>query len=207
MKYEWILNIIRIVSILSVFFISIKCIKYIFSYKYSISSNRKLEDTNIYSEITVTVDENDSFINENFVPQPYVEYGENNNIIMRWNETILDCSNMFSNTSIKTIDLSNFDTSEVTSMEYMFKDCNNLSYFNLKNNDLSNLKTMKGIFINCINLNNITLENIDFNELTSLNEMFNNSLISNIEFINLNFKKLTSLEKAFSNIDSLKTIQ
>ena len=204
MKYEWILNIIRIVFILSLLFISSK---YIFIYEYSISNKRKLEDINIYSEITVTIDANDSFINENFTPQPYVEYGENNDIIMRWNETILDCSYMFFNTSIETIDLSNFDTSKVTSMEYMFKDCSNLNYFNLKNNNLSNLKSMKGIFINCINLDNITFENIDFNELTSLNEMFNNSLINNIELINLNFKKLTSLEKAFSNINSLKTIQ
>ena len=156
------LNIVRIIFILySLFIIR----NYTSKQSYQISYKRKLEETQTFSEITVTSKENHSFINENFTPQPYVEYGENNSIIMKWNKTISDCSYMFYNSSIESIDLSNFQTSEVTSMEYMFMNCNKLTDFNIKNKKFSKLKTIKGIFNECNLLNNISFENIDFNEL------------------------------------------
>ena len=201
------LNIITIIKILSSLLLII--VKNILKIKYLFSTTRKLEDISTYSEIKVTVDldRNDEYINKDFYPQPNVEQGENNIKILKWNEKILDCSYMFLNASIITIDLSKFDTSEVTSMEYMFKNCKNLTNFNLNNNNLSNLKTMEGIFYNCNNLISITFENIDFNELTSLNEIFTDTNITYIDFINLNFNKLNSFKNTFSNISSLSTIK
>ena len=58
-------------------------------------------------------------------------------------------------------------------MEYMFMNCEQLSYFSLKNKNFSNLITIKGIFKKCNHLNIITFENINFNELTILNEILN----------------------------------
>ena len=57
-------------------------------------------------------DTNDSYINEAFTPQPYI-HAEQNKVIMKWNETINKCSYMFSGIPLKSIDLSQFDTSEV----------------------------------------------------------------------------------------------
>ena len=198
------LNILIIIVIFNLIIISIK---FISNNKYSILNKRKLEENIILSsEITVTLDINGVYINSNYIPQPYIEYGESNTVIMKWNKTIVDCSYMFYNTSIIMVNLSNFDTSEVTSMEYMFMN-SYLNNFTLKNNNFSKLKSMKGIFNNCNLLKNITFENLDFIELTSLNEIFNIPKIEKIGFININFPKLISLGKVFSNIITLQNIQ
>ena len=94
---------------------------------------RKLQDNKNYSEIIVNTNINDSYINPNFTPQPYAEYIDNNTILLKWNETIKNCEYMFSNTKINEIDLSNFDTSEITSMDNMFHNCSLLTEFNLIN--------------------------------------------------------------------------
>ena len=111
----------------------------------SIANLRKLQENKTYSEIIVITDINDSYINPKFSPQPYIEYINNETILLKWNKTITNCENMFSNTKIKEIDLSNFDTSEITTMDNMFDHCNLLASFNLVNNNLSNLKSMKAM--------------------------------------------------------------
>lgn len=75
---------------------------------------------------------------------------------MKWNESIKNCDNIFYNTSIKEINLSNFDSSEITSMEYMFHNWEKLINFNLINSNFSILISMKGIFKNCIYLFDLT---------------------------------------------------
>ena len=44
--------------------------------------------------------------------------------------------------SISSLELSNFDTSKVTDMSYMFKDCGNLRELNLLKFDTNNVKNM-----------------------------------------------------------------
>ena len=54
---------------------------------------------------------------------------------------------MFSNCVLLTsLNLSNFNTSNVKNMENMFYSCINLSYINLYNFDESNLEDFKDIF-------------------------------------------------------------
>ena len=118
--------------------------------KYFFANTRNLEENKNYSEIIVIIDSttNDSFINEDFIPKPYIEYLADNEILMKWNETVKSCENMFYNSSIIHINLSNFDTSEVISMDKMFFNCPKLTEFSLSNNNLSKLKTMTEIFSN-----------------------------------------------------------
>ena len=52
-----------------------------------------------------------------------------NYITMKWNYKLTDCMHMFNGLlNIIEIDLTNFDLSEVTAMNLMFKNCNNLEY-------------------------------------------------------------------------------
>ena len=58
------------------------------------------------------------------------------------------CSNLI------VLDLSNFDTSKVTSMNFMFYDCSNLISLNLKNFNTSLVLNMVFMFYKCINSGN-----------------------------------------------------
>ena len=63
----------------------------------SFRNTRKLQENKNYSEIIVIIDNsnNDPFINEDFFPKPYIEYLSENEILMKWNETVENCENMF----------------------------------------------------------------------------------------------------------------
>ena len=54
--------------------------------------------------------------------------------------------------SLITLDLSNFDTSNVTDMSLMFSDCFNLTTLDVSNFDTSNVTNMRYMFGDCSNL-------------------------------------------------------
>ena len=58
---------------------------------------------------------------------------------------------------LESIDLSNFDTSQVTDMSWIFYNCFNLKYVNLSFFDASNTKTIYKMFENCNSLIYINL--------------------------------------------------
>ena len=67
-------------------------------------------------------------------------------------------SKMFSGcNSLTNLDLSNFNTQNVTYMDYMFYNCNSLTDLNLSNFNTQNVTNMSGIFSDCNSLskNNI----------------------------------------------------
>ena len=78
---------------------------------------------------------------------------------------ILDTSNvktmagMFQiyNSSLTSLDVSNWDTSNVTDMSYMFCYCRALTSLDVSKWNTSNVTTMRHMFMNCSNLNTIIL--------------------------------------------------
>ena len=99
------------------------------------------------NEITIKISgsEIQNILNENFSYKPdeiYIEgisypideqnrlmnlTNNENYITMKWNYKLTDCMHMFNGLlNIIEIDLTNFDLSEVTAMNLMFKNCNNL---------------------------------------------------------------------------------
>jgi len=65
---------------------------------------------------------------------------------------IKDCQSMFYNCeNIIDIDLSSFDTKDVTNMSYMFRNCYILSNINLSNLNTKNVTNMKFMFEDCRN--------------------------------------------------------
>ena len=128
------------------------------------------------------------------------------------------CCLFYGLSNLQSIDLSSFNTQNVTNMSYMFQNCNNLqsldlSYtqkviymhnmFNgcesLKNLDLSsfntpNLESMYGMFQNCLNL-----ETLDLSSFNTKKNQF--------DFNNM-FTKCTKLQRVVlsSNADDLNEI-
>jgi surface protein len=87
---------------------------------------------------------------------------EENTVIMKWNIQLEDCTDMFSELeNIIDIDLSNFDSSKVETMNRMFYGCTNIKYIKMfeENNylDTSSVKNMAGMFQLCESLISLDL--------------------------------------------------
>ena len=69
----------------------------------------------------------------------------------------------FSNcNSLTSIDLSVFDTSQVSEMQYLFNNCNSLLYLNISNFITSEVYSMEYMFYSCTSLRSIIFpSNID----------------------------------------------
>ena len=77
---------------------------------------------------------------------------ENITILIKWNNTIDNAESMFRDCDkIIEIDLSNFDTSQVTLMIKMFYNCSSLISLNLNNFNTSQVKNMNEMFYSCSN--------------------------------------------------------
>ena len=119
-----------------------------------------------------------------------------------------DAHAMFRGMSNPTsLDLSNFDTSQVTNMSQMFSDMSNLTTLNLSNFDTSNVTNMESMFRDMSKLTTLNLSNFSTSNVTNMNSMFAN--ISNLTTLNLsNFdtSKVTDMSATFYGISSLTTL-
>ena len=73
---------------------------------------------------------------------------------------------------LTSIDLSSFDTSEVTTMGHMFEECNDLTKLNLSNFDTSKVTDMMWMFNNCYNLTTLDLSSFDTSKVKHMCAMF-----------------------------------
>ena len=109
----------------------------------------------------------------------------NYEIKITFSKKMKNCSYMFRKcTNIRSIDLSSFDSSDVTNMKYMFGKCYNLEEINLENLDTENVKNMSFMFNKCSNLKKINFPK-SFNTKNTINmsSMFHScSALSEILF-------------------------
>ena len=107
---------------------------------------------------------------------------------------------MFQNcASIRTLSL-NFDTSSVTKMDNMFKNCKKLVYLYLINFNTKNVETMASMFENCINMEILDLSNFDTTSVMDISSMFDNCI--SMEYINIkdfSIKNIIDYNNIFSN--------
>ena len=112
--------------------------------------------------------------------------------------------------SLISLDLSNFDASQIINMNSMFDRCSNLKFLDLSNFNASQVKYMYYIFDGCSNLENINLKNSIINpSLTS--SSIGSSLPSKLTICseNENWSKIFSLSdkqyvNCINNISSFK---
>ena len=108
-----------------------------------------------------------------------------------WKNKLTNCNSMFRGMrDITEIDLSQFDSSDVDNIKYMFYNCISLQSINLDNFNTGNVESMEYMFYNCIFLQSINLDN------------FNTSNAENMEYMFYDFRSLTSLN--VSNFDTSK---
>ena len=80
---------------------------------------------------------------------------------------------MFSDmTKLTTLDLSNFDTSKVTDMKYMFNEMYGLTSLNLSSFNTSNVTDMRCMFAHMFRLTSLNLSSFDTSNVTDMGAMF-----------------------------------
>ena len=125
-----------------------------------------------------------------------------NYVELIWDDNINSCQYMFRKCSnITEINLSNFNTSQVTLMWSMFNGCSSLTSLDLSNFNTSQVTDMRWMFIGCSSLTSLDLSNFDTSQVTDMRGMFNGC--TNLEYINLyNFKetKLNYADYMFDNV-------
>jgi surface protein len=118
-------------------------------------------------------------------------------------------SGMFKNCiSLNNLDISNFNTSNVTIMYSMFYGCSNLESLDISNFNTSNVTNMTNMFRDCNNLNNLDISNFDTSNVNDMGSMFSGcSNLSNLDIINnfdtSNVNDISGIFSGCSNLNSL----
>ena len=107
-----------------------------------------------------------------------------------------------------SMNLSNLDTSKVTSMTQMFLNCTNLTEINVSGWDVSNVtSSFRSFFSTLSKLTTLNVSNWNMGDVTDMSLMF--SSLTNLKTINMkNFKtpNITDMSYLFSGCKSLETI-
>ena len=111
------------------------------------------------------------------------------------NKPITSMSNMFESSQSRTLDLSNFDTSNVTNMRNMFMG-SKATTIDVSNFDTSNVTNMYAMFYDS-QATALDLSNFDTSNVTNMRNMFMNSKATTIDVSNFNTSKITSMSDMF----------
>ena len=112
-----------------------------------------------------------------------------------------DCSD------ITAIDLSNFDTSNVTNMGYMFSKCSLLSSLNLSNFNTSKVTNMRDMFSGCSLLSSLNLSNFNTSNVTNMQCMFKScSALTLLDISNFDTSKVTNMDTMFRGCSQLTSL-
>ena len=74
--------------------------------------------------------------------------------------------------SLKSIDLSSFNSINVNNMIFMFEECNSLESINLSSFNTSNVNNMSGMFFYCQSLKSIDLSSFNTSKVKNMKIMF-----------------------------------
>ena len=109
--------------------------------------------------------------------------------------------------NILDLDLSNFDTSKVTNMSYMFFSMSNLTSLNLSNFDTSNVTNMYCMFSGMSNLTTLNLSSFDTSKVTDMSFMFSGMYsIGFLDISNFNTSKVENMDNMFRDAKSIESI-
>ena len=110
---------------------------------------------------------------------------------------IVDMNRMFQNSQATSIDVSSFDTSNVTDMSYMFGPCVATEIRGLENFNTSNVTSMAGMF-DYTKVASINVSSFDTSNVTSMLQMFDYTSATEIRGLeNFNTSNVTNMEAMF----------
>lgn len=112
------------------------------------------------------------------------------------------CTNL---TSIEGLE--NLNTSDVTSMDYMFYKCEQLRALDLSGFNTEKVENMRDMFSNCINLETLNLSSFKTNNLTNMSEMFLEcNKIAQLDLSGFNTSRVKALDLVFKRCYALEAL-
>lgn len=112
------------------------------------------------------------------------------------------CTNL---TSIEGLE--NLNTSDVTSMDYMFYKCEQLRALDLSGFNTEKVENMRDMFSNCKNLETLNLSSFKTNSLTNMSEMFLEcNKIAQLDLSGFNTSGVKALDQVFKNCYALEAL-
>ena len=122
----------------------------------------------------------------------------------------VDSSSLFSNLSqLSSIEnITNFDTSQVTEMSYMFENCSSLIDLDVTHFDTSKVTDMHAMFDGCKSLTNLDLSKFDTSNLRSTLWMFASCTnLSSLDLSNFNTQNVEEFYGMFFDCQKLQIIK
>ena len=117
-------------------------------------------------------------------------------------EWFYGCTNL---TEIDGIEYLN--TSEVTDMRYMFRECSSLTSLDLSDFTTANVTDMQSMFKDCYSLANLDLSDFTTANVTDMSEMFNGCRgLTSLNLSNFNTEKVTDMNSMFGGCPSLTSL-
>ena len=122
------------------------------------------------------------------------------NIISQTSYLFYNCTEM------EKVDLTKFNTKNLTCMYSMFCGCMNLEDVIFFNNKLEKVTNMDNLFMSCKSLENFNLTNLTIERPISMNSLFTDcAALENVDLSNLK-AKVTSMAKIFFGCYKLKNV-
>ena len=114
------------------------------------------------------------------------------------NKPLISTSNMFVESTATTIDLNNFNTSNITNMTYMFGYIETLT-LDLSNFDTSNVTNMSGMFEESQTTEIKGINAFNTSKVTNMSDMFSGSQTIDLDVSNFDTSKVTNMSYMFAS--------
>ena len=109
--------------------------------------------------------------------------------------------------SLESIVFSSFDTSKVKYMSYMFSECSSLKSLDLSTFNTSNVKDMNNMFCGCSSLISLNLSSFNTSNVTDMNCMFTEcSSLKSLDLSSFDVGSVENMELMFDGCKSLELL-
>ena len=108
---------------------------------------------------------------------------------------------------LTSLDLSSFNTANVTDMRYMFDGCSSLIHLNVSTLNTANVTNMKGMFAECTALTSLGLSSFNTANVTDMRLMFSEcTALTSLNLSNFNTTNVTTMAYMFNECIALPTL-
>ena len=117
------------------------------------------------------------------------------------------CCLFFGLKNLQSLDLSSFNTQNVTSMSFMFFKCENIQNLDLSSFNTQNVTNMSYMFQECKNLQNLDLSSFNTQKVTDMSHMFYYCYnLKNLNLLSFNTQKVENMDNMFYNCSDLQSL-
>lgn len=105
--------------------------------------------------------------------------------------------------SLKSLDVSSWDTSNVSNISYIFYNCGSLESLDLSNWNIDKISSLSGVFNSCYSLSNLNISGWNTSNVTNMSGTFSRCNKLNFDRVlrNLNTSNVTDMSYTFSDMD------